>query len=317
MSAVRNTLSSQDLASISDATIGVVAILALSEAVDPGNSNLSSTHMAAAEYLVRLRGYENISWAWLERIVAADLKTATICCRRPQLPFPQNESIESIMKLDLLYWVHPQASTTLLVDKNQLISAETFSILSQLRRLSLFRRCSASNEQYSGYDGESIFKYGRLAVEHRLLEHIQSCAQSETPSLERSFQYALLLYVNIALWVNYENGCAILRVPAARLKSELSAFDVRLITDHLSKSKLLLWIHYIGAYTSSNRVDDVWYIKRLGILLQTLGITSCQNLRMVLWEFLQGGLIYGARLESIYKECKKCDLSFDSFDVVE
>lgn len=64
MTAIRRCLATQAVELVSDATIGVIAFLAMSEAVDPGNLELSTTHMAAVENLVKVRGHQTISSFW-------------------------------------------------------------------------------------------------------------------------------------------------------------------------------------------------------------------------------------------------------------
>lgn len=65
----------------------------------------------------------------------------------------------------------------------------------------------------------------------------------------------MLLYINVAIWVNFETTCAILRVLAARLKDELMKLQLSYIPSHYTFLKVMLQVYLIGAYTACNLAD--------------------------------------------------------------
>jgi hypothetical protein len=302
IAAVRHSLSCHEVLVVPDATIGVVAFLAMFEAVDPGNLELSATHMAAVQTLVRMRCRQTISWVWYERIIEADLKTACISLSRPRIPFPRDLSIEVVVKQNSLLEANVPTSPMLSSHIKKLVTPRLFTILIELWELSLFQKSSALHTSVFGYDTESIFKYRRLAVEHDLLEYMGSTSQLLITGFERCLHYSLLLFINVVMWGSFASTCAIIRVPAAHLRHELATLDLSCINHCDSSLRVMLWVHFIGAYTSNSDSERSWYTRRLGRFLVTSITVAIDEFRELLSKNLYAGETYDDKLASIYME---------------
>lgn len=154
MSVVRRELSNRGGIVVPDAVIGVIAFLAMLEAVDPGDGARSETHMSAAERLVRSRGHRTISWVWYERIISADLKTACISKRRPRLPFPRNRLVDQLIRECSTTGEGSLVSSIFLENIRDPITPECYEILVEIKELNDFRRFSSAEGNICGYDTE-------------------------------------------------------------------------------------------------------------------------------------------------------------------
>lgn len=301
IAALRKELLHQREDTASDATIGVIAFLAMFQAVDPGNMALSVTHMTAVDNLVKSRGHHTISWLWYERIIAADLKTACVSNTRPRLQFPRNVEADRFVQRVATSRDSQFATSMMSREVESLLTSECLEIMIDLRNLSLFREFFPRQEVVSGFDTEWLFKHQRLAAEHRLLHHMASQPECRVTAFERCLQLSLLLYINTALWFNFESTCAILRVLATRLRSNILSFEIEPVL-YSSLELPLIWMHFVGAYATNNEGERPWYTERLGKLLEIACVESVDALRSVLSRTFYIKEIFDDALSLIFTE---------------
>lgn len=188
-------------------------------------------------------------------------------------------------------------------DVAKLVTPEFLSILDDVYQLSLFRTARPLHKNISGCNLDSLFRQQRLGVEHHLLNYIASTPKNTNTPLEQCLQFSLLLFINTAIWVNFDTSCAIVRVPAENLKQKLEAFDVTSMTHSDSISRVLLWVHFLGVHTATDRGQRKRYINTLRQFCQTCHNTTVDQFRELLFDVIDAGQAFDKTIPLVFTEC--------------
>jgi hypothetical protein len=153
-------------------------------------------------------------------------------------------------------------------------------------------------ERYGGKGGDAGL-YGIddfTAMEHRLL-----CLPFEIvlDELEECVRIALLLYLNLSLWKTpfYFGWVHIL---VSKLKIALLALDLQ--DQGLGVHQLVLWMLFLGTHATSDEdtVEMSWWISKLRLVIQTLGLTESVGFAQVLEGFFYVDRISRSQRERVW-----------------
>lgn len=290
----------------SDLTIGLIAFLAMFEAVDNGRLDRSLMHISAIRRLIEARGGAcSISWLWIERILAADTKTACVGLSRPLLPLlstvqsaRQIRSIIREQQNDLSSCFQTEAVAQFLTPFCQ-------QFIHDLRDLVLLTQGHPSEFDKASQDTFpefSLFLHQRLALEQALLEHIANSDMEISP-FEACTHIGLLLFINTAFWIHFESSCAILLNLCWQLRQRLNRLEHEedLLTA-MEYSFAKVWLLFIGAYASRKTESYYWFVQRLRNITFHLAIYSEAVLKQVLSRGFYVETLYGEVLHNISVE---------------
>lgn len=303
MASIRNQTQNDPAHLASDESIGVISFLAMCEAVDSGNISNSQTHLSAMLNLVQQRGgCQNISEIWTERIIAADLKAACVSMSSPKLPSLKNMHVKTLIEATIQQTMTVKFSLPTEQMKSTL-SQDCISFIVDLRELSQLK--SLISDLDSCEDSSTgAYRLQRLVLEHRILKHTDLLSAADF--FELCMCLGMLLYINSTIWSNFHPSCAILKVPARRMKSVILEIESTGMTPLYSKMDWLqpwiAWLMFIGAFATYNERERVWYASRLGAICEEMELRNADDFRKILSGTLYMETTFDRWLPEIFSE---------------
>jgi hypothetical protein len=200
----------------------------------------------------------------------------------PKLPCLENMQVKTLIEATIQQSMTVQFSLPTDQMKSTL-SQDCISSIVDLRELSQFKNLVSDLDSCED-NSTSAYRLQRLVLEHRILKHTDLLSAANF--LELSMCLGMLLCINSAIWINFHPSCAILKVPARRMRSVILEMESTGTTPLYSKMDWLqpwmAWLMFIGAFAMYNEPERVWYASKLGAMCEAMELRNEEDFRKVL-----------------------------------
>ena len=279
--------------------LAAIATLAISDAVDGGDQQSALAHLRAIEQIVRLKGgMSRIPRQTQERILASDVVTAASALCSPILDLPEIPELKQIIDSKLVEQRHSCLATALLAPPlTMVLSSSTIGLIAALRDLTLFSALSPRREHLASYDTAWLFSFERTAIAHRLLRHMSYYERGRR--LDYSLHLAFLLYIHLVLQTTIPRRSPMIQNLVAALQTSVD--ETCGLDERMHRSSALVWIYFMGAFSTSDGEAKRQFTTKLGALLQDMEVWTFGAFRRLMQTTLHMDAI-DDQVASIYQE---------------
>ncbi|KAF2691122.1 hypothetical protein K458DRAFT_67548 [Lentithecium fluviatile CBS 122367] len=274
---------------------GIVSLIFM-EALT-GNVTEATTHMNGLRCIAtlwRTQPHKPMPYKVASKIVASDIKLATLTNTSPSLPFAITFDVPIPQPLPGISHLLPTLGTRLLQQWAAISTNAAFiPIIHDI--VTMTRYTEAVYDWVFPYiEDDSYMEYighQNLWIEHRLLSFHTNGV------IDEACRIACHLYVNTVLVRGWSNNSAVIRRLVGRLREVLSkgSFEREGLGD------MLLWVSFIGACCSHEREDEGSFSTEFEKGVVSLGLESCEAASGLLSRFLFIERVHGEGLKRVWQ----------------